>query len=79
MCIPTLYWSFILKIYQDRAELQEVKVMGIFVPIQNGEILQRQKVNQQQQANIFIQKTLQNNKRLTDLLDRYEEGDVGML
>ena len=29
MCIPTLYWSFILKIYQDRAELQEVKVMGI--------------------------------------------------
>ena len=31
MCIPTLYWSFILKIYQDRAELQEVKVMEFLI------------------------------------------------
>ena len=84
MCIPTVYLSFILKIYPDRAELQEVKVMGISNNLARlfHFKMARYSVKRSISNNklTFLDRNLfTNNKRLTHLLDRHVEGDVGLL
>ena len=83
-CTLTVYLSFISNIYQARAELQEVKVMGIS---NNLEYLSQFKISRYSVKRsisnnklTFLYRKLftNNNSWLTHLLDSHVEGDVGV-